>query len=177
MPSRHEPWHQGALWPDLVPVPRSRLRPPGRAVHGEHRYHARARHLADALTMLDLPDGAANLRAHDLAPGRIPRAWSAHGIADESGVTSKGARVLEHLERLRALGIDSHDLTDSDGLRVLSLVYILLALRAGPCDHPPPWVDARIVTPDRRLTAKGHGVLDTLSALAFTLDVPLGALD
>jgi len=177
MRSRHDLARQGALWPDLVPVQRTRMRPPGRAVHGDTRYRARPKHLADALSILDLPEGAANLRAHDLAPGRIPRAWREQGIADEGGVTAKGARVLEHLERLRAFRIDPHDLVHAEGLRALALVYILLALRAGPCDHPPAWVDARLVTPDHRLTVKGNGVLDTLTALAFTLDVPLGALD
>lgn len=176
MRTPHDALAQGALWPDLVPVARARMRPPGRAVTSAARY-ARPRHLADALTILELPEGATNLRAHDLQPGRVPRAWKEHGVADETGVTPKGARVLEHLERLRAFRIEALDLTNPHGLQVLARVFILIALRAGPCEHPPAWADARLVTPDQRLTAKGRGVLETLEALAYTIDIPLGALD
>lgn len=151
---------------------------PGAPADAPPRGTTPSRHLADALATLDLPNAAPNLRALAYPErDRIPPEWSRWGLADADGLTSKGARVLEHLTRLHAHGIGPHDLMSPDGLGVLRNGWNLLALRAAPCPHPSAWRKEGIVTSDRTLTPKGHAILNALEGLARDLDVPFGSLD
>lgn len=167
------------LWPELIAytyVNAPGTPTPDRRETPDRRAHPR--HLADALANLELPDAAANLRALAYPErDRIPPAWIQWGLADGDGLTSKGARVLEHITRLHAHGIHPHDLMSPHGLGVLRQAWNLLALRAAPCPHPPAWRREGIVTPDRTLTPKGHAILNALEGLARDLDVPFGSLD
>lgn len=163
------------LWPDVIAF--QFVNAPGRP-HALPRVTLRVRHLADALTRLDLPAAAANLRA--LAyPARdaVPPAWVRWGLGDRDGLTSKGARVLERIARLQGAGITANDLMEPDGLGVLRDAWNLVALRAAPCPHPAAWCRDGLVTRDRALTDKGHAVLNALEGLARDLDVPFGSLD
>ena len=167
------------LWPELIAytyVNAPGTPNPDRRTNPDRR--ERPRHLADALARLDLPDAAANLRALAYPErDRIPPEWSRWGLADADGLTSKGARVLEHITRLHAHDIHPHDLMDARGLGVLRQAWNLLALRATPCPHPSAWRREGIVTPERTLTPKGHAILNALEGLARDLDVPFGSLD
>jgi hypothetical protein len=174
---RPHPRKPTPLWPELSAY--SYVNAPGRApARARDTCRARPKHLADALAHLDLPAAAANLRALAYPErDRIPPAWVRWGLADAHGLTSKGARVLEHIARLHAAGISPHDLMHPGGLGVLRQAWNLLALRAAPCPHPAAWRRDGIVTPDRTLTPKGHAILNALEGLARDLDVPFGSLD
>jgi hypothetical protein len=168
---------QPPLWPEYVvrrpPAPPRGV--PGRARSRTLR-NPRVRHLADALALLDLPEAAANLRALAHEDGRAPAVWIRWGLADEHGVTGKGASVLERVERLRRLGIAPHDLMRDDGLGVLRYAWNLVALRAAACPHPSAWRREGLVDEERRLTSRGAAVLTALEDLAYLLDVPFGSL-
>ena len=165
------------LWPELIAY--TYVNAPGTPTEHEHPHdRTPPKHLADALARLNLPHAAANLRALAYPErDRIPPEWSRWGLADANGLTPKGARVLEHITRLHAAGIQPHDLMSPHGLGVLRQAWNLLALRATPCPHPPAWRREGIVTPDRTLTPKGHAILNALEGLARDLDVPFGSLD